>query len=278
MIHYPTRPDRVALLESLGLQAISLNSIRDDVGRRMVENLSAVGWNGVRTAFEVLEKIYPPPGLEDTDRNPIKVTVLGAGAVGMFAIQAAVRYGDQETWRRRAAMGVTGVQVTAVEHDLTNHEHILVQILKFTDILIDATQRPDPRKPIIPNEWIGVMRPHAVLLDLSVDPYEMGSGGPQTVKGIEGVPHGSLDQYVFAPDDPAFDALPPYVNTRNRRWSVSCYSWPGMDARGCMDLYGRQLAPLLAAAIQAGGAGMLRPDGEFFERAVCRGMLPYWRG
>lgn len=273
MVHFPTRPNRIDYLRLRGIEALSLDSIKDDVGRRMVENLRAVGWNGVKVAFNVLGEIYPAPGLDDTARNPVKVTVLGAGAVGMFAIQAAVRYGDQDNWRRRADQGVTGVQVTAVEHDLTNHEHIITQILKFTDILIDATQRPDPSRPVIPNDWIGVMRPYAVLLDLSVDPYEVTPDGRQMIKGIEGVPHGNLDQYIFPPDDPAFENLPTYVNAKNRRWSVSCYSWPGMNPYSCMEIYGKQLAPLLAKVIQAGGPAGIRPSGDYFERAVFRGLL-----
>jgi hypothetical protein len=45
-----------------------------------------------------------------------------------------------------------------------------------------------------------------------------------------------------------------------------------------MEIYSKQLAPMLTAVIQAGGITKVQPDGEFFERAVCRGMLPYWRG
>ena len=47
MIHYPTRPGRVQLLRSLGLEGISFDSIKDDVGRRMIENLRSVAWNGI---------------------------------------------------------------------------------------------------------------------------------------------------------------------------------------------------------------------------------------
>ena len=54
-----------------------------------------MAWNGVVASFKVLNEHYPPPGLEDPNRLPIKVTVLGAGAVGMFAVQAAIRYGDE---------------------------------------------------------------------------------------------------------------------------------------------------------------------------------------
>lgn len=278
MIHYPTRPQRVAFLRQQGIEAVSLDSVKDDVGRRVVENLRAVGWNGVETAFQVLNRIYPAPGIEDPNRNPIKVTVLGAGAVGMFAIQAAVRYGNEADWRRHARRGATGVQVTVAEHDLTNHANIMSQILKYTDILIDATQRPDPSRPIIPNAWIGVMRPHAILLDLSVDPYGCGPEGMQIVKGIEGVPHGNLDQYVFAPDDAAFDALPSCVDTTHRRWSVSCYSWPGIHPKECMELYGKQIEPLISAIITRGGVKNIRTDGDFFERAVSRAVLSQWEG
>jgi len=78
MIHYPTRPARVQFLRNLGLEAISLDSIKDDTGRRLVENLRMVAWNGVRTAFEVLRRIYPdPPGFEHPRRPPIYVSVLG---------------------------------------------------------------------------------------------------------------------------------------------------------------------------------------------------------
>ena len=276
MLHYPTRPGRVEFLRAQGIEAISLDSLKDDLGRRLVENLNMVGWNGVETAFQVLARNYPPPGIDDPNRNPIKVTVMGAGAVGMFAIQAAVRYGDEAVWRKMARAGATGVQVTAVEYDLTNHAKIMEQVLKYTDILVDATQRPDPSRPIVPNTWIGEMRPYAVLLDLSVDPYECTPEGLQIVKGIEGVPHGNLDQYIFSPADPAWDALPACVDTRNRRWAVSCYSWPGIHPAACMKVYGKQLEPVFQLILESGGVGNIRPEGSFFHRAIVRALLSRW--
>jgi alanine dehydrogenase len=261
MLHYPTRPTRVALLKGLGLEAISLDSVKDDVGRRLIENLRAVAWNGVEIAFEVLREHYPKPGLEDPNRLPVKVTVLGAGAVGMYAIQAAIRYGNEQTWRHMASIGATGVQVTAVDYDLTNHPAITQQILKYTDILIDATQRQDPTKPVIPNGWIGLMRPHAVLLDLSVDPYDC---GPElrSVKGIEGIPQGNLDQYIFSPEDPAYNAIPPCIETKERRMAVSCY-W-------------KQLAPLMLEIAKRGGVKNIDRTGGFFQRAIHRALLSKW--
>ncbi len=273
MLHYPTRPMRVKYLLEKGLEAISLDSLKDDVGRRVVENLRSVAWNGMETAFALLKKIYPPPGLEDPGRLPVKVTVLGAGAVGLFAVQAAIRYGDNELWQRMAKLGATGVQVTALDYDLANHPEILKQILKYTDILVDATQRPDASRIVVPNDWIGGMRQHAILLDLSVDPYECRGSEIISTKGIEGIPQGNLDQYVFAPDDPAFDHLPDCIHTFNRRHVVSCYSWPGIHPAECMDLYGQQLSPILHEIALAGGVSQIRHKGNYFQRVISRAML-----
>ena len=276
MLHYPTRPMRVKFLRERHLQAVSLDSIKDDVGRRLVENLRAVSWNGIEVAFNVLREHYPPPGFNDPNRLPIKVTVMGAGAVGTYAIQAAIRYGNQEVWHHMAKIGATGVQVTVVDYDVTNHPNIIQQILKYTDILVDATQRVDTSKPVIPNEWIALMRPHAVLLDLSVDPYVTEGGEVTATKGIEGIPQGNLDQYVFFPDDPAYDSLPQGIRTESRRYVVSCYSWPGIHPRECMDVYGKQISPIMHMIADKGGVDHIEPRGSFFERAAARGILKFW--
>jgi len=277
MLHYPTRPGRVAYLRSLGIEAVSLDSLTDDRGRRLVENLRAVAWNGLNVAFNVLREHYPENEIENSGRrNPVKVTVMGVGAVGLFAVQAAVRYADEEYWHKMAAQGVTGVQVSAVEYDLTSQTEVMQQIMRYTDILVDATQRPDASKPVIPNQWIGVMRPHAVLLDLSVDPDPCKDGSLCSVKGIEGVPQGNLDQYVFAPDDPGYDAIPEGVDTRERRHAVSCYSWPGIFPKECMEVYGNQLSPMLLSMVEVGSVANINPEGYYFHRAIGRAMLSRW--
>ena len=272
MMHYPTRPKRVALLQSLGVDSISLDSIKDDVGRRLVENLRSVAWNGLEVGFSVLNRTYPSPGMESPERKPIQVTVMGVGAVGMHAVQAASRYGDNQLWQNMAQRGVPGVKVTALEYDLTKNKNFMQDVLSNTDILVDATQRPDASQPVIPNDWIENMPDHAVLVDLSVDPYDC-SEENREVKGIEGIPQGDLDQFVFAPDDPAFDRIPDCVDTTNRRFSVSCYSWPGFHPKECMVLYGKQISPLIRTLINKGGVKNIHSKGSFMERALFRGML-----
>jgi alanine dehydrogenase len=174
-----------------------------------------------------------------------------------------------------ASIGATGVQVTAVDYDLTNHPEITRQILKYTDILVDATQRQDPTKPVVLNEWIDLMRPHAVLLDLSADPYDC-EPELRSVKGIEGIPQGDLDQYIFMPDDPAYEAIPPCILKGERRLAVSCYSWPGIYPKECMDVYGKQLAPLLYEIAKRRGVQNIDPHGSFFQRAIGRALLSNW--
>lgn len=275
MLHYPTRPRRVDFLRALGLEAISLDSIKDDNGRRLVENLRSVAWNGIEVAMRVLRDTYPAPGFDSPQRPPIQVALLGAGAVGSHVVQAAVRYGDEELRKRLVAAGAPGVQVTVVDYDTVGRADVMRDILSRTDLLVDATQRPDPSEPVIPNKWIAYMPRHAVLLDLSVDPYDCDSPKP-SVKGIEGIPQGNLDQYVFTPDDPAFDRLPECVDKAERRHSVSCYSWPGVHPRECMEIYGRQLRPLLRKLIEKSGIQHIEPRGSFFERAIARAQLSRW--
>ena len=276
MLHFPTRPDRVELMNKLGLEGIALDMIKDDSGRRLVENLRSVGWNGVGIAFQVLKDVYPAPGFESPYRSPIKVTLLGPGAVGIQAVQAAARYGDDGLHQYMADKGIPGVQVTVLDYDFTRYKDIMLNILNDTDILIDASQRLDTSTPIIPNDWISSMPDHAVLLDLSVDPYDF-SHNHYAIKGIEGIPQGNLDKYIFPPDDPAYDLIPDHVSKRYRRHAVSCYSWPGLYPKECMQIYGSQLRPIMNTLVDAGGTKRIRRYGKYFHRAISRAMLSQWK-
>lgn len=276
MLHFPTRPERTAFLRTLGIEAISLDSLKDDVKRRLVENLRGVAWNGCEVAFNVLSTIYPSPGFISPHRSPIRVTLMGSGAVGVHVMQAAIRYGSQALWREMIQRGAPGVQVVVIDIDTTSNERIMLEILAQTDLLVDATQRPDPSVPVIPNEWVAVMPKHAVMLDLSVDPYDC-SDPPTVVKGIEGIPHGNLDQYIFAPDDPAYASIPLCIPTKHRRYAVSCYSWPGIHPRECMQIYGKQLRPFFNVLLEKGRTEKINPKGRFFERAISKAMLSRWQ-
>ena len=276
MLHFPTRPQRVLLLKSFRINAISLDTIKDDNGRRLVENLAAVAWNGLKISFQALSENYPQPGFENPGRNPLQVTLLGAGAVGKQVIQAAVSYGDKDLREKFVEEKIPGVMVTVVDYDLTNHRRFMQQILSKTDILVDATQRPDPSKPVIPNHWLAWLPEHGIITDLAVDPYLLESV-PPVVRGIEGIPQGNLDKYLFSPADPEWDlTVPTSIPSEHRRTVVSCYSWPGIFPKACMKHYGQQLRPLMKRLSARGYEG-LSLQGDHFERALYRGTLRYWQ-
>ena len=275
MLHYPTRPQRVEFLRSLEIEAVSLDELKDDSGRRMIENLRSVAWNGLEVGFQVLHHTYPSPGMGSSKRGPIHTTVLGVGAVGVHAVQAASRYGNVKLWQTLAERGTPGVQVTAIDYDLAGREDIMYDILARTDLLVDATQRRDTSKAVISNEWVGWLPKHAVIVDLSVDPY-ICQHEPIQVKGIEGIPQGNLDQYVFMPDDPAYERLPDCISTKKRRHTVSCYSWPGIRPKRCMKLYGEQIRPILRTITDRGGIQHVNPHGRYFDRAIWQAMLSKW--
>jgi len=272
MLHFGTRPKRIRLLRSLGIEAISLDSISDDSGRRMVENFNAVAWNGMEAAFSVLQKIYPAPGFFNPSRPPIRITLVGAGALGAHTVRAAVRYGNIPLQKRLARSGVPGIIISAVDYDITNHFDVMHDLMSHTDILVDSSSRPDTTRAIIANAWLDHLPDHAIILDLCVDPYQQ-VGNTFHTKGIEGIPQGNLDQYIFSPDDPAFDNIPGHVPSKERRHTVSCYSWPGIHPTQCMQIYSSQLHPIMRTLVSRGGPADVHPDGNFFERAISRALL-----
>jgi alanine dehydrogenase len=272
MLHYATRPTRNALLGELGVRAVSLDSITDDRGRRLVENLELTAWTGVAEAFRQLALgwgAFAVPG-----RPPIRVTLLGAGALGMHAVHAASRYGDHEVREALHAAGVPGVEVSVVDHDLSWHEEYMVPRLRQTDLLIDATLRRDPTLPVVPNGWIDLLPPHATVLDLAADPYDLATRPPQ-IKGIEGIPHGSLERFVFSPDDPAWNELDG-VDTTYRRSSLSCNAWPGLRPRDSMERYGEQIEGVMEVVLGSPIEHWDRASTHLRERAVARGELERW--
>lgn len=273
MLHYATRPERTRMIADLGLRAVSLDGVVDDLGRRQVEYLEAVGWNGVRLAFIEIARLHPR--FAHPSRRPLRVTCLGAGAVAAHAVRAATRYGDHDLRAELAAKEVPGVEVTVVDFDLTSHEDYLLSRLEVSDLLIDATQRADTTKPIVPNPWLAALPLDAVILDLSVDPYDFIVDPPRT-KGIEGIPHGDLDRYVFPVDHPAWDELGRCVDTRQRRLALSCSAWPGIDPVDCMRVYGRQVEPVLDVVLRRPAEELDDESDDPIERAVARAEIGRW--
>jgi alanine dehydrogenase len=273
MLHFTTRPERVELLRSLGIEAIALDMITGDDGRRLVQNLRDVARNGLAAAFDALERRWPP--LLSAERPAVSVTVLGAGGVGKHAIEWAAKAGDEARNAWFMEHGLPGVEVVVAEQNLGGNEAYFRHRLALTDVLVDATARRDTSRPLFPNAWLGWLPAHAVVCDLAVDPYLL-DDDPPVVRGIEGIPQGNLDQWEFGPDDPAWDRLPPGIPNAERRTVVSCYSWPGVRPEACMEAYGFQVTPLLKTLHWYGGLPAIDASVSFHGRALWRGSLRHW--
>lgn len=273
MLHFPTRPWRVQRLQELGIRAVSMDSIVDDNNIRLVENMKAVAWNGLEIAFDVLENRLPL--MRRADGKPILVLILGTGMVGKHAVDAATKLGSVERNNAHMAAGGNGAMALTVGRSVTGRAALMRPLLEQADILVDATYRRDSSQPVIPNEWIDWLPSHAVIADLSVDPYLL-NDTPPVVRGIEGIPQGNLDKYIFSPDDPGWtDTIPDTIPTQHRRSVVSCYSWPGVHPDACMAHYARQLAPFIEILFEK-GYNSLSMQGKYFERALCRATLHHW--
>lgn len=273
MLHYPTRPVRVNMLKELDIKAISLDSIVNEQNIRLVENMKAVAWNGLEAAFDVLEKRWH--GLVRPDQQPIQVLILGTGMVGKHAVDAATKLGVIERNNQHIRQGGPGVVALSVGRNVTNQPMLMEKLFRQSDILVDASQRRNPTQPLVPNEWLSWLPEHAVVADLAVDPYTP-DAVPPVVRGIEGIPQGSLDQYIFMPDDPKWDnTVPKEVPSQHRRAVVTCYSWPGIHPEACMRHYAIQLEPLMRVLVKK-GYDHLSAEGSYFERALYRATLKAW--
>jgi alanine dehydrogenase len=273
MLHLPTRPRRVRRLLDLQVNAISLDGIVNDMNLRLVENMKAVAWNGLEAAFDTLERAWP--GLRPPGGQPTRVLILGTGMVGKHAVEAATKLGNLERNNQHMDEGGPGSLALAVGRSVTGRTAEMQKLFHEADVLVDAVQRRDTSQPVVPNDWLGWLPDHAVVTDLAVDPYTLETD-PPVVRGIEGIPQGNLDKYVFQPDDPDWnDSVPASVASACRRPVVSCYSWPGIHPEACMRHYAQQLEPLMEVLIQKGYTG-LSLEGGYFERALYRGSLAAW--
>lgn len=270
MLHYPTRPNRVKLLHERQIRAISLDGIVDDNNVRLVENMKAVAWNGLEAAYDVLEERFG--GLAHPHGRPWQILVLGSGMVGKHAVDAAIKLGNVERYNAYLGSGAGQAAVRIVGRSISTDPNMMQTLFNETDILVDATYRHNPSVPVVPNPWIGWLPEHAVLVDLAVDPYTL-DADPPVVRGLEGIPQGNLDQYIFHADDPHWsDTIPESIPSVQRRSVVSCYSWPGIHPEACMLHYARQLLPLMEVLAEK-DYDDLSLQGNYFQRALYRGTL-----
>ncbi|WP_027623136.1 alanine dehydrogenase [Clostridium lundense] len=273
MLHYPTRSTRVQKLKEKNIFGVSMDSLRNDFLERIVVNYNGTSGNGVEVAFKELSKTMK--NFYSKDRDTIKVTIIGMGMVGLYAAKAAGKYGSLELNKKMNEIGARGVIVNMLPRSITNDEKELIKILKETDILVDASTRDNPSNYIINNDLIKYLKSHAVILDLTADPYLVDIN-PIQVKAIEGIPTGTLDKPVIYPEDSIYNSIPEGVKKDNRRIVVSCNAWPGIKPKECMYLYGMQLFPIVQQIIRLDRKDFTNTSDDYFIRAVYRGTIEYF--
>lgn len=269
MLHYITRPRLTALLKERQINCFSMDSIVDDWNNRIFVNFPGTSGPAVKAGLEQLEKRMP--GFWSKGRDPLNATILGLGKTAQAAAKALENFSETGF----TECGVPGFVVRMLPRTLTSRTDILEYIFRDTDILIDCTKRTDPSSIIVPNRLLCTLPPHAVIVDISSDPYDRKTTPPQ-VKAIEGIPYGTLDKYVFDPDDPFYGTLQDLVETTCRRTVVTCNAWPGSDPEECMKVYEEQLLPLLKVLIEKDPGDICLESDDMYERALARSTLGYF--
>lgn len=270
MLHYETRETRNALLKERKINCFSMDAMTNDENERILVNYRGTSRAGSRIAFEELKK--RTNNFEDINDKIIHVSIIGVGAVAANSAKAFEEFGDKEFLSGESGRGII---IHMLPRTITQNYSSLKSIIEKTDILVDASKRPDPTKIIVSNELIGYLPEYAVILDLAADPYN-DKTEPVQVKGIEGIPTGTLDKFVIETDDIMYDSILKSINGINRRVVVSCNAWPGVDAKECMELYGRQLMPFIDVILSKNIEDLDINSRNMYERSLVRASLDYY--
>lgn len=273
MLHYSTRKKRRALLKEKNIYTVSLDSIRNDSLERIVVNFDGTSRYGMGVAFEELSKSMKD--FYSKDREFINVSIMGMGMIGFKAAHAARIYGSNTCNNAMNLLKAKGVLIKMLPRNITCDTDDMINILRETDILVDASTRQNVCEYILRNEYIKYLKTSSIILDLTADPY-LTDITPIQVKAIEGIPTGTLDKYVIYPYDDLYNTLPHGVDATNRRTVVSCNAWPGVNPLDCMKVYGQQLVPIINKIILTDVKKYSIQDDNYFIRAIYRASLEYF--
>lgn len=233
-LHLAAVPELGKQLCDIGLTAVAFETVRDESGGLpLLAPMSDIaGRVAVQTGAHLLHRPQGGKGLllgglPAAPRG--RVTVIGAGVVGMAAAEVASGLGAEVTIfdlrrERLAAARALGTNVTA----LHPFRHDLETSVIETDLLVGAVLVPGRRTPrIVPREWIARMAPGSVIVDVSVDQ----GGCIETTRPMS---------YVD----------PPYVDEGVLHWCVT--NMPGGVPRTASTALSAVLAPFVLRLAEPG--------------------------
>jgi alanine dehydrogenase len=284
MLHFPTRPERNRLMQERKICAISLDAIVDWSGERMVEDLRRTAWNAVTAGYIEMRKVLGEEYWFSKKRDELEIYLIGTGAVGKRALNAAVKMGNtnfQAELEQNGGNPFANVFATASLHARRNY--LMEKIAKGykPNMILDTSLRSDPTKEIITREDLKRLPENCVILDVVADEYE-GS----TIKGISGTPTGNEYKYIFYPDDaewtdptrvpPAFQITDP----KDRRVVISHHAWPAYgtmaDRKQNMLHYGHQICPYMREMVYM-NFNIYKEEQEWsYEKSLYQASLDYY--
>lgn len=274
-LHYNTHDVRNRMFYNRKINTISLDELVDSAtNRRMVEDLRATSFNAVKAAMMALKESWGQDKWFSKYREHIKAYVMGTGKVGANAINALANFRYTGLRQELVENGNCQIEVVALGFRETGDKTFMNKyVLPNADILVDATYRPEGKNHlhIIDKEQLEILPKDAVICDISADNYDV-SGETHVVKGIQGIPTGKDKEYgrpIFERDHSAFldNSYVPVeyqLTSRQTRTSVSSYSWPSFgsnsDRLENVEIYARQIKPVLQFLIENGLEGIKKPD------------------
>lgn len=274
-LHYNTHETRNKLFFDRKIHTISLDEIVNRAtGNRMVEDLRATSFNAIKAALIGLKQSWGEDKWFSPYREHIKAYVMGTGKVGANAINALANFRYTGLRLDLVERGNCKIEVVALGFRETGDKNFMNKyVLPHADILADATYRPDGSNHlhIVDSEQLEILPGDAVICDISADKYDL-SGETPVVKGIQGIPTGKDKEFgmpIFEKEHIAFtdnDNVPEeyQLTSRQRRMTVSSYSWPSFgtneDRLENVEIYARQIKPILQFLVDIGREGIQEPD------------------
>lgn len=269
MIHYGTRPRCVSLIQRKKLESFSMDALVDDQGLRTFVDYFGTAFAACETGFEVFKQTRKD--FNDPERKPYVATVVGAGGVAQNCVRSFEILSDRELYAKKLPGLITQVITRSITMDPGN----LKEVLKKTDILVDATKRPRSDFYILTNEAIGYLPEDAIIIDVAADPYDP-TQTPMQVKAFEGTVKGTNSQKVFYPDDPEYDKIPAGIETKNRRINVSCDAWPSIHPLESITYYEPIMMNYLNILLTKDTKDIDGESSNVFERSLYRSTISYF--
>lgn len=272
MLHYATRPKVREIIERKGIKAFAMDHIAGDDGRRMFADYFGTAYNACLAGVEALKENYAD--FYSTERKPIKALVMGVGGVGQNCIRSLEILSDKEFLGKETS----GILPIICTRTITAHDKIFDEIIRDCYLVVDATQRRDETQYVMRNRQIGLLPQEAVIVDICADRYDF-IVDPPLVKGMEGTLTGSPDHYVIYPDDPRYETeFPPdKIDSTNKRVTVSCNAWPGMDVKRSVEVYYDLMKNYVGLILTKEYEEISEDSDNPFERGLYRSTFTYFR-